>query len=88
MIGPLNSIFCLYFLYKSQPIIYAQSYDEIINRPYGAFIEAGTVVPYLFAFVGHVVPGRTIATGRSNWMASSFEIDEPCVEECAYLLQL
>ena len=46
------------------------------------FIEAGTVVPYLFAFVGHVVPGRTIATGRSNWMASSFEIDEPCVEEC------
>ena len=64
------------------------SSDEIINRPYGAFIEVLTVVPYLFAFVGHVVPGRTIATGRSNWMASSFEIDEPCVEECAYLLQL
>ena len=64
------------------------SSDEIINRPYGAFIEVLTVVPYLFAFVGHVVPGRTIATGRSLWMASSFKFDEPCVEECAYLLQL
>ena len=27
------------------------------------------------------MPGRTIATGRWNWMASSVEIDEPYVEE-------